>query len=173
MFDPTAFDNLKTVLEGAVYDLDLEGEIVVIDRHDLVDLAHFSRTYTITFCLASDHTPHVSCTIRLEMDLEQIAKELLRQTIRPGCTLSITFSLPIRQTAACLHIERVLRQVWGEERTIRQTLSHEFLHETPSYRNEATIEFGRLIYEDNVADLEEMIPYMIASLEQLQKFSDK
>ncbi|EZP77448.1 hypothetical protein H839_07424 [Parageobacillus genomosp. 1] len=173
MFDPTAFDNLKTVLEGAVYDLDLEGEIVVIDRHDLVDLAHFSRTYTITFRLASAHTPYVSCTIRLEMDLEQIAKELLRQAIRPGCTLSITFSLPIRQTAACSHIERVLRRVWGEERIIRQTLSHEFPHETLSYRNEATIEFGRLIYEDNVADLQEMIPYMIASLEQLSEFSDK
>jgi hypothetical protein len=173
MFDPTAFDNLKTVLEGAVYDLDLEGEIVVIDRHDLVDLAHFSRTYTITFRLASAHTPYVSCTIRLEMDLEQIAKELLRQAIRPGCTLSITFSLPIRQTAACSHIERVLRRVWGEERIIRQTLSHEFPHETLSYRNEATIEFGRLIYEDNVSDLQEMIPYMITSLEQLSEFSDK
>lgn len=173
MFDPTAFDNLKTVLEGAVYDLDLEGEIVVIDRHDLVDLAHFSRTYAITFRLASDHTPHVSCTIRLEMDLEQIAKELLRQAIRPGCTLAITFSLPIRQTEACAHIESVLRRVWGEGRIIRQTLSREFPHETPSYRNEATIEFGRLIYEDNVADLQAMIPYMTASLEQLQKFSGK
>jgi hypothetical protein len=173
MFDPTAFDNLKTVLEGAVYDLDLEGEIVVIDRHDLVDLAHFSRTYTITFRLASDHTPYVSCTIRLEMDLEQIAKELLRQAVRPGCTLTITFSLPIRQTAACSHIESALRRVWGEERIIRQTLSHEFPHETRSYRNEATIEFGRLIYEENVADLQAMIPYMITSLEQLQKFSGK
>jgi hypothetical protein len=164
---------LKTVLEGAVYDLDLEGEIVVIDRHDLVDLAHFSRTYTITFRLASDRIPHVSCTIRLEMDLEQIAKELLRQAIRPGCMLTIMFSLPIRQTAACSHIESVLRQVWGEKRIIRQTLSHEFPHEALSYRNEVTIEFGRLIYEDNVADLQAMIPYMIASLEQLQKFSGK
>lgn len=51
MFDPTVFDNLKTVLEGAVYDLDLEGVILVINRNDLVDLAHFSRTYKITFQL--------------------------------------------------------------------------------------------------------------------------
>ncbi|QNG61538.1 hypothetical protein H4O14_08705 [Bacillus sp. PAMC26568] len=38
MFDPTAFDNLKVVLEGEIYDADLEGIIEVIKRKDIVDL---------------------------------------------------------------------------------------------------------------------------------------
>jgi hypothetical protein len=173
MFDPTAFDNLKTVLEGAVYDLDLEGDIVVIDRRDLVDLAHFSRMYTISFRLPSTPPPPVSCMIRLEMSLEQIANELLQRSVRPGCRLTVSFFLPIRQLETCSFIESALRRIWGDKRMIRQTLSHEFPHETPGYRNEVTIEFGRLIYEDNVADLQAMIPYMTASLEQLQKFSGK
>ena len=170
MFDPTVFDNLKTVLEGAVYDLDLAGEIIVIDRHDMVDLAHFSRAYTITFCLSSDHKQNISCTIRLEMDLEQIAQELLQRAVRPGCKLMITFSLPIRRYATCPLIESTLLRIWGENRIIRQTLSHDFRSEESTYNNEITIEFGRLIYEDNVDDLQEMIPYMLDSLEQLQPF---
>jgi hypothetical protein len=170
MFDPTAFDNLKTVLEGAVYDLDLAGEIVVIDRHDMVDLAHFSRTYTITFCLSSDHKQNISCTIRLEMDLEQIAQELLQRAVRPGCKLMITFSLPIRRHITCSLIESTLLRIWGDKRIIRQTLSHDFPNEESVYHNEVTIEFGRLIYEDNVDDLQAMIPYMLDSLEQLQPF---
>jgi hypothetical protein len=36
--------------------------------------------------------------------------------------------------------------------------------------NEITIEFGRPIYEDNVDDLQAMVPYMLDSLEQLQRF---
>ena len=39
MFDPTAYDNLKVILEGAVYDLDLSGELKIIERNDIVDLA--------------------------------------------------------------------------------------------------------------------------------------
>lgn len=38
MFDPTAFDNMKVVIEGAIYDLDLDGEISIIDRNDLLIL---------------------------------------------------------------------------------------------------------------------------------------
>ena len=49
MFDPTIFDNLKVVAEGAVYDLDLQGEILITNRIDQVDLATLSRYYAITF----------------------------------------------------------------------------------------------------------------------------
>jgi hypothetical protein len=35
MFDPTAYDNKKVVTEGAAYDLDLEGQIRVVDRKTL------------------------------------------------------------------------------------------------------------------------------------------
>jgi hypothetical protein len=39
MFDPTAFDNMKVVLEGALYDLDIMGEIIITDRNDLFNTA--------------------------------------------------------------------------------------------------------------------------------------
>ena len=32
MFDPTIYENLKVVFEGAVYDLDLDGHLTVGDR---------------------------------------------------------------------------------------------------------------------------------------------
>lgn len=49
MFDPTVFDNLKVVLEGCVYDYDLEDKIVVTGRNDIVDLATLTRTFSIRF----------------------------------------------------------------------------------------------------------------------------
>ena len=51
MFDPTAFENIKVVLEGAVYDLDLNGEIIIIDRNDLINTAKLSRKYELSFQL--------------------------------------------------------------------------------------------------------------------------
>ncbi|WP_315910922.1 hypothetical protein [Xylanibacillus composti] len=43
--DPTIFDNLRVVVEGALYERDLAGEILVVERRDLVDLAAFSRSF--------------------------------------------------------------------------------------------------------------------------------
>ena len=43
MFDPTAYENMRVVLEGIFYDKDLSGEILVIDRNDIVNTAKLSR----------------------------------------------------------------------------------------------------------------------------------
>lgn len=51
MFDPTAFDNMKVVIEGALYDLDICGEIVITDRNDSFNMAKMSRTFDISFRL--------------------------------------------------------------------------------------------------------------------------
>jgi hypothetical protein len=56
LFDPTVYDNLKVVLEGAVYDLDLAGSILVTGREDWVNLADLSRTYKLTFVMADDRS---------------------------------------------------------------------------------------------------------------------
>ncbi|MDF0725751.1 hypothetical protein PY093_03360 [Cytobacillus sp. S13-E01] len=40
MFDPTIFDNLKVVIEGEVYDLDLTGDFLVTNRSDSIDIAN-------------------------------------------------------------------------------------------------------------------------------------
>ena len=49
LFDPTAFDNMKVVLEGAVYDRDILGDILVVNRDDLINLASLSRQFTMEF----------------------------------------------------------------------------------------------------------------------------
>lgn len=160
--DPTAFDNLKTVLEGAIYDFDLDGTVVVTDRRDWLDIAHFSRAYRLTFRLPEE--TDVLCTVALEMHLEQIARELLQQA-DAGCVLTITFRLPMESDAICPFIEKTMRNIWGETRFIRQTLQRDY--GSGRIANEVTIEFGRLIREENVDDLLEMIPYMLESLRQL------
>ncbi|UTW70295.1 hypothetical protein KHA80_06930 [Anaerobacillus sp. HL2] len=41
MFDPTIYENLKVVIEGEVYDHDMNGRILII-QIDIVDLATMS-----------------------------------------------------------------------------------------------------------------------------------
>lgn len=167
MFDPTAFDNLKTVIEGAIYDLDLDGTIVVTDRRDWIDLAHFSRTYHITFRMRECEETSASCTVTLEMSLEQIAQELLQKATDAGCVLTITFFMPIGPSeSVCPLIEETLRGIWGENRIIQQTLRRDY--KSNNYHNEIRVQFGRLIREENVDDLLEMVPYMLQSLQELQ-----
>ncbi|ARP42794.1 hypothetical protein [Geobacillus thermodenitrificans] len=168
--DPTAFDNLKTVLEGAVYDADLQGRIAVVERRDLVDLARLFREYAISFRLNDAPDPLVVCTARLSLDFAELVNERLYHG-RSGCRLAVVFTMPIRRSSVCALIEGTLRTIWGEERIIRQTLRFPFPHERGPYENEAVVEFARLIYEENAADLPEMVPYMISSLEELQPLS--
>ena len=49
MFDPTAFENMKVVMEGIFYDKDLSGEIIILDRNDIMNIAKLSRTYDLSF----------------------------------------------------------------------------------------------------------------------------
>lgn len=166
MFDPTAFDNLKTVIEGALYDLDLNGTIVVTDRRDWIDLAYFSRTYHITFRMREREETSASCTVTLEMSLEQIAQELLQKATDVGCVLTIMFFMPIGSNeSVCPLIEETMLSIWGENRIIRQTLRRDY--KSNNYHNEISVQFGRLIREENVDDLLEMVPYMLQSLQKL------
>lgn len=65
MFDPTIYENVKVVLEGELYDRDLDGEITITNRSDLVDLATLSRTYVVAF----EENSKVSSTINLHASL--------------------------------------------------------------------------------------------------------
>lgn len=110
--DPTAFDNLKTVLEGAVYDADLQGRIAVVERRDLVDLARLFREYAISFRLNDAPDPLVVCTARLSLDFAELVNERLYHG-RAGCRLALLFTLPVRRSSVCALIEGTLRTIWG------------------------------------------------------------
>ena len=96
MFDPTAFENIKVVIEGEIYDRDLSGEILVTDRNDWINTAKLSRKYEITFSLPGKDDAFLSSTMTLETGLENLSAELLGQEHAKklaGCNVGIHLHL--------------------------------------------------------------------------------
>lgn len=172
MFDPTAFDNMKVVLEGALYDLDLSGKILIIDRDDLVNIAKLSRKFEVTFRL-SDETEgnRVRATFGLEAKLENLAAELLSPELNKlaGCNLILTFTMEHRNELIIFErIDRLLQRIWGSERLITQTVHYNPLANNGEIINLVKIDFDRLIYEDQMADLNGMLNFMVITLEEIR-----
>ncbi|MEH7224377.1 hypothetical protein V7112_11280 [Bacillus sp. JJ1566] len=164
MFDPTVFENLKVVIEGALYDLDLEGKILIIDRQDQVDMAKMGRHYQITFKDRTIDTIHAY--IDLKIDLDNLVTELRNTDGKPGCFLELGFTFKLNSLDACSMIEKVLTTIWGEAREIEQEIKYQF-GSKKQYTNNSKIIFHRLIHEDNIDDLLDMIDYIIDSIHQL------
>ncbi|THE10401.1 hypothetical protein E1I69_19120 [Bacillus timonensis] len=166
MFDPTVFENLKVVIEGALYDLDLEGKIVIIDRQDQVDLAKMGRHYHITFRDKSIDQIHTY--IDLKMDLDNLVTELRDEEGNPGCVLEIGFVFKLESLDNCPMIQQILTTIWGETRGIQQEISFQYGSQDQYICNNKIV-FHRLIHEDHIDDLLEMIDYIIDSIHQLHK----
>jgi hypothetical protein len=167
MFDPTVFDNLKVVIEGAIYDLDLDGRLMITDREDQVELAKMSRKYRISF---KDKTfDQVKAYIDLKIDLDNLVTELRSHTEQlPGCKLEIGFLFEMITTENCPTIQDVLTSIWGGSREIQQTITFQYgVHH--HYINNSKIIFHRLIHEENIDDLLSMIEYIVDSIEQISQ----
>ncbi|MBY0122681.1 hypothetical protein [Bacillus sp. S/N-304-OC-R1] len=173
MFDPTAFENMKVVIEGALYDLDLSGDIFILDRNDIINSAKLSRKYEITFTNDRKNHDLCNCSIIMEAGLENLAAELLQavQSERlSGCKVLIKFSLKHPDEQSIYQkIEKRLEDIWGQDRAIDQAVSKNPLITEKMIRNDITISFNRLVYEDQMTDLIEMIDYMLDSLEKLRR----
>lgn len=173
MFDPTAFDNMKVVLEGALYDLDLSGEICITDRNDLLNMAKLSRSYEITFIQGRDASIH--CTLLLEAELKNLAAELLTSTLDntlAGAQLSVIFIVQHeKQRDLYMKFEEEIRNIWGVGRSIKQEVSYLPLESTDKVTSKITIQFNRLILEDQIDDLTAMLDYCLATLEKLTEIS--
>lgn len=173
MFDPTAFDNMKVVLEGALYDLDLCGEISIIDRNDIVNMAKLSRIYEITF--TQNRNPSIPCTILFEAGLANLAAELHPSTLDEklaGANLSIIFTLQYENNNIIHHnIAAELSIIWGSNRSCKQRVSFDPLKATGEVTNEITITFNRLVSENQMDDLTLMVDYMLSTIEKLSELS--
>ncbi|KMJ59679.1 hypothetical protein AB685_02065 [Bacillus sp. LL01] len=162
MFDPTVFDNLKVVIEGDLYDLDLVGQIQIADRKDRIDLATMSRSFSMKFTLDDK----VFGEISLSSDIENISGELLRLNEKPGCRVKLVF-MKIAHPEADIDAEVLkwrifLSDIWEErEITIFSTRKHDAEEEVTL---SAEINFTRLIHEENIDDLRDMLTFMIQSL---------
>lgn len=172
MFDPTAFDNMKVVIEGALYDLDLAGEIVITDRNDIVNMAKMSRSFDVHFQLSSTQQGSVTAKLEIRADFINLAAELMPNSLsqkQDGCTIKLQFfHYGITDEAQLNKIREIFIDIWGETRQISQSVTI-----TPSIsliHNCISIEFDRLINEDQMDDLVEMIDFMMKTNEQLQSY---
>lgn len=168
MFDPTIFDNMKVVLEGAVYDLDLTGEILVVGRSDMVDLATMARIYSIQF-VRQIAVKDVVATLQLSTQLKDIAGELLKEEKSGlGAQLVIKFKMGLKDEQICLAMQERLSKLWQYRPTIEQTISYKY--DQPEYKvHNLTIDFGRKIDESHLPDLSRVINLSLKSLKLLEE----
>lgn len=175
MFDPTAFENIKVVIEGDIYDRDLSGEVIVIDRNDWINAAKLSRKYEISFTKKGYEPGLLSATMTIEAGLENLAAELLESEDAKqlaGCAVGISFTLMHQNELDVFkEVHKLLTEIWGGDRAIRQTAMMEPLENKSHIQNHVKVTFNRLVYEEQIDDLSEMVHYMIMSLEKLKKLS--
>lgn len=169
MFDPTIFDNLKVVLEGDIYDLDLDNVIQVIDRKDLVDLATMSRHFQCTL-QSSETTHNIASTIYLKADSKDLYTEILELDKEvAGCTIEIDFNIPITDAKEQpIQIGQILNDLWGNRPTIRQQIYYSW-QDTEQLYTKVLLSFTRKIGEEQISDFKVITNLVVESLYLLEE----
>ncbi|RXT04911.1 hypothetical protein [Ammoniphilus sp. CFH 90114] len=171
MFDPTIYENLKVVVEGAVYDLDEVGVILVTDRIDRIDLSTMSRYYAIQFREKDEAAGDTVAEIRLYAGMEDLAAEILEREERfAGCRVEVSFKKRVVDLEReCAHIEKLLQEVWQNRPMIKQVISFAYGQAGRSYENQITVAFGRKINEEQIEDMTMLIDHVLHSVQQLNQ----
>jgi hypothetical protein len=171
MFDPTAYENMKVVINGYFYDMDLEGKISIIDRNDIVNLAKLSREYSVQFQL-KDACEEYLATFCLKADLENLTAELLNLKSVPNRIGSLVeLEFVVYHPNEPIYFNKIhdqLQQIWGEKRTIQQQVHFNPFANTHVIENRITIDFNRIIIEEQIDDLLVIGNYMIETLTWLE-----
>jgi hypothetical protein len=169
MFDPTIYENLKVVIEGEIYDRDLEGEIAIIDRQDQVNLATMSRTYSITFQSLSC-SPLFYATVKLEAGPDDLYGEILEKDEGFGCKLLLIIKGPINDvTKTPPLIQEKLENLWGRRPTINQQIYFDWsMGKHTTYYSKTRLYFDRKVNEEHISDFPEIISLLIESLEAVE-----
>jgi hypothetical protein len=174
MFDPTIFDNLKTVMEGAIYDLDLDNAVLVTGRQDTINLADMSRTFALRFVERPEGFATVE--MRLIAELADMAGELLALPGEGlGCRAEIVFELFVEQPEACSRKVQHITKIWGTRPRVETTVSFRCLADgtlpesLSQYLCSMTLSFDRKIGEDQAEDLVHMVDYCHKTLTALNK----
>ena len=177
MFDPTAFENMRVVIEGIFYDKDLSGDISIVDRNDVINTAKLSRVFDLSFQLISSSISKVTGRLTLEANLKNLAAELLPTSgseKQAGCMVKIEFLFEHdSDESISLEVDQILRKIWGENRIIKQIIRYEPLMLNQIIHHTALITFDRIITEDQIDDMVEMVDYMMLTLEKLEKVINK
>jgi hypothetical protein len=175
MFDPTAFDNMKVVIEGVLYDMDINGEIIITDRNDFVNLAKMSREFEFKFELKGES--RVSAKIKMEANLANLAAEILpnlQSTNLAGCEIQLQFFLnDMGEINNFQELQTELIEIWGSNRKISQTILSNPLVNRKERIIRINIEFDRLVHEDQMEDLSDLINVTVTTVKHLQSFYNK
>ncbi|MFC0558945.1 hypothetical protein [Halalkalibacter alkalisediminis] len=170
MFDPTIFENLKVAFENHIYDLDnITGQIEVINRKDYLDMAVMSRELALEFKLMSQNK--VSAEVVLKAGLKDLSAEILETPgTDPGCTLLIYFYKKVRNvTLECQQIDTIIEKIWKPVLKPTQTLSFTYKEMPNLYLNKIELTFNRLINEEQIGDIPELIDHVMQTLLALNK----
>ncbi|NMH70431.1 hypothetical protein HF072_16745 [Bacillus sp. RO3] len=162
MFDPTAFDNLKVVFEGAVYDLDLTGDIHILDRKDLFDFAHYERCYQIHYSLPYKESISIEFHLKADMGHFLAERKLMTEKNTAGADVLIIYKGDVR----VIQNQKSLENAWGEDKQWewKEVISSK---NPPSY--EGILTFNRVITEEMVDDVLQMITFSVETLQQFDR----
>jgi hypothetical protein len=173
MFDPTAYENMKVVIEGYLYDKDLEGELSIVDRNDIINLAKLSREYAVHFKLRATSKEHIA-SFCLKAGIENLSAELLEGNIIPknqGCIVELQFIINhLNEPKVFEKLQTGMQNIWGENRTIQQMIQVNPLQKNVTVQNKVSINFNRIIIEDQIDDLIDMADHMLETLIWLETF---
>jgi len=172
VFDPTIFDNLKTVLEGEVYDLDLQGLILVTDRNDLINLAKLKREYQIMFTKKNTNLQALLVTIDLSAELNDLAGELIGEelisTKNLGAVIYVNFLLENIENISedmVREINVILINIWGGRPKIEFTTCYTiYNNQRKLSKLKITLDFQRKINEGHISDLKKLVALSYQSM---------
>ncbi|MFC7395303.1 hypothetical protein [Scopulibacillus cellulosilyticus] len=168
MFDPTIYENLKVVIEGAVYELDLNGNLSVIDRVDNIDLAKMSRDFSLTFT-KRDGT--VSAKLTLSANTQTLSAEILdADTANLGCQLKITFYVNVQHPETdCEAILFLINKHWRKYRpSVTQHLSYIYGEYNGEFQDAINISLNESINESHISEVKEFLASIIDTLTSLE-----
>jgi hypothetical protein len=177
LFDPTVYENIKVVVEGAVYDLDLAGTILVTNRTDRVELSTMARSYSIQFQESQEDMEKETglqsgrAEIKLIATIEDLSSEILElDDASPGCQMEILFYTQVLDIEKeCEEIDKLLKDVWENRPSIEQSLSFTYGDKVNFYQNRISLDFGRKINEEQIEDIPTLVDLMFHTLQRLNQ----
>ena len=162
MFDPTVFDNLKVVIEGYIYDMDIDQQISVTDRSDIIDLAKMSRQYSISYQGLKDKRK--TAKFLIEMPHHELSGELLQTIRKPGCKVTLVFLETQDSKEYDEILYRKLKKIWGENHPVSLFITKELTMTSLYYHHKYKVEFQTMFGEDDLEALLQIVDHSIVLL---------
>lgn len=162
MFDPTVFDNLKVVVEGYFYDMDMEHQISVTDRSDIIDLATMSRRYSIAY--KGLLNKRKTAKLQIDMPHHELSGELLQTKKNPGCIVTLVFLESKNSEEYDEILYKKLKKYWGDQHSVTLFLTKELTKTSCHYHHKYKVEFQPFFGENDLEELLKIVDHSIAFL---------